>query len=168
MKRLFLYTIIFGLLVLFIAIIAITHTPVEPTEDNSFLHISNYEIIAESGKSLFLSVTVDSPIPESKTDFGYVWLYHNSTTGYITNIHSTDSWHSERISIDINKDTNSFCFDDIIPINSNVMINSTTLNAVIHDSADISFDKVISYTIIPDESCHYGYAGIILDEMVIR
>ena len=82
---------------------------------------------------------------------------------YISNIHSDSKWHAESIVIN---DAKQFCFDDA-KVASNVMINQNKINVVVNQYDSTDFDRVISYDIIKDDSCHLGCAGIIIDEYKI-
>ncbi len=83
-------------------------------------------------------------------------------SGYISNIHSNSKWHTESITIHCKT---VLQFNDV-KVASNVIINQNKINVVNqYDSTD--FDRVISYEIIKDDSCHLEFTGIVIDEYKI-
>ena len=155
-----------GISIVMIVIIYFVGFDIESNQ--KILEITDYEIIQNENSPLFLSVMVSENIPErlgtNYLGYGYGWLSEDSEKlyGYTTSIHSDSKWHIELITID---NARQFCFDDAeLVIISNVVINQNKINVIVEQNDSTIFDKIISYEIIKDNNCHFGYAGKIIDE----
>ena len=47
------------------------------------------------------------------------------------------------------------------------MIDQNKVNVIVEQNNSTDFDRIISYEIIKDNSCHLGLAGKIIDELFI-
>ncbi|MCE2507351.1 MAG: hypothetical protein J4F36_12970 [Nitrosopumilaceae archaeon] len=157
-----------------IAIIGIYFTVFQVNDEkiikDRFLEITDYKIIQDQSAPLFLSVIVSKEIPKTLdtniSGYGFAWFEEKDGTlqGYATNIHSESKWHTESIKIN---DAKQFCFDNAELIISNVMIEQNQVKVIVEKSDSTEFDRVISYHIIEDNSCHLGFAGRVIDEYKI-
>ena len=139
----------------------------EDKDTVEFLDIVDYDVALNENSPIFLSATANGNIPETlepgNEGYGFGWFYEESgkLVGYTTNIHQGSSWHTESVSIE---DAKTFCFDDVELAISKVMIDENKIDVVVDKQDTAKLDRAMSYQIIKDDSCKFGFAGIIVDE----
>ena len=139
--------------------------------------INEFQIEQENG--LFLTVAAAGIIPQTIEElsypegFGYGWIgqtyveEHNFTLGYLANIHPelvgvSGKWHPEAVNLSPRNET-EFCIDMVVMIGGDVTIAGNQIKVVATPHYAVKLDKVISYELVKDGSCHMGYVLKILD-----
>jgi hypothetical protein len=169
-KFLLVITLIFALVIVVIVIIPFIDLNSNIKDTLKFLEITDWEIIQNEGEPLFLSVMVLENIPKTLernyVGYGFGWFYEDSEKlyGYATNIHS-DKWHTESVTID---NTKQFCVDDAKSVISNVVINQNKIKVIIEQNNLTDFDRIISYEITKEDSCHLGFGVKIIEQHKLR
>jgi hypothetical protein len=163
-------TLIFALVIAVIAITYFLDLNSDMKDTLKFLEITDWEIIQNEDEPLFFLVISSENIPQTlKTKYvgyGFGWLYKDSEKlyGYTTIIHF-DKWHTESITID---DSKQFCIDNAEFVISNVIINQNKIKVIVEQSDLTDFDRIISYEIIKDDTCHLGFGGKIIEQHELR
>ena len=91
---------------------------------------------------------------------------HDFTLGYFANIHQTKNapvnWHSEAVSLSPRNET-ELCIYKVVTVASNVSIIGNQIKVESSSHYAVKLDKVISFEIVKENSCHYGYLVKVLD-----
>jgi len=141
--------------------------------------INEFQI--EQENVLFLTAITAGIIPQTIEElstypegFGYGWIgqtyveetKHNFTLGYLANIHPVGgapvNWHPEAVNLSPRNET-EFCIDSVVTIVGDVTIAGNQIKVVATPHYAVKLDKVISYELVKDGSCHIGYVLKILD-----
>ncbi len=169
-KFLLIITLIFAIVITVIAITYFLDLNSDMKDTLKFLEIADWEIIQNEDEPLFFLIMSSENIPQTLetkyVGYGFGWLQKDSEKlhGYTTNIHS-DKWHTESITID---DSKQFCLDNAEFVISNVMINQNKIKVIVEQSDLTYFDRIISYEIIKDDTCHLGLGGRIIEQHELR